>query len=100
MRVSFVFGSRERRALTSGGTDAFYASCHELGQPELKGTAFAVGGGADGSGGVLTVCSYYNLLLDRGRADVSSFQTASYEARKFGCRSAMAGFVAKKYAES
>jgi len=51
-------------------TDAFYASCHELTQPELKGTAFGVGGG------VLT--------------------TASYEARKFGCRSAMAGFVAKK----
>ncbi|KAM0747038.1 DNA/RNA polymerase [Meredithblackwellia eburnea MCA 4105] len=50
--------------------DAFYASCHELEQPELKGTAFAVGNG------VLT--------------------TASYEARKYGCRSAMAGFVAKK----
>lgn len=50
--------------------DAFYASCHELENPELKGTAFGVGGG------VLT--------------------TASYEARKYGCRSAMAGFVAKK----
>ncbi|KAK4704754.1 DNA polymerase kappa, partial [Phenoliferia sp. Uapishka_3] len=50
--------------------DAFYASCHELESPELKGTAFAVGNG------VLT--------------------TASYEARKYGCRSAMAGFVAKK----
>lgn len=51
-------------------TDAFYASCHQLASPELIGTAFAVGGG------VLT--------------------TASYEARKYGCSSAMAGFVAKK----
>lgn len=50
--------------------DAFYASVEELLDPSLKGKAFGVGSG------VLT--------------------TASYEARRFGCRSAMAGFVAKK----
>ncbi|BGP25712.1 hypothetical protein JCM10295v2_004645 [Rhodotorula toruloides] len=50
--------------------DAFYAACHELEDPSLKGTAFGVGGG------MLT--------------------TASYEARKYGCRSAMPLFIAKK----
>ena len=49
--------------------DAFYASVEELDNPSLIGKAFGVGSG------VLT--------------------TASYEARKYGCRSAMAGFVAK-----
>ncbi|KAL8276381.1 hypothetical protein RQP46_011226 [Phenoliferia psychrophenolica] len=58
------------QAIVVVDADAFYASCHELGNPELKGTAFAVGEG------VLT--------------------TASYEARKYGCRSAQAGFVARK----
>ncbi|BGP33266.1 hypothetical protein JCM10296v2_005060 [Rhodotorula toruloides] len=41
--------------------DAFYAACHELEDPSLKGTAFGVGG-----------------------------------ARKYGCRSAMPLFIAKK----
>uniref|UniRef100_A0A0K3C6K6 DNA polymerase kappa n=1 Tax=Rhodotorula toruloides TaxID=5286 RepID=A0A0K3C6K6_RHOTO len=50
--------------------DAFYAACHELEDSSLKGTAFGVGGG------MLT--------------------TASYEARKYGCRSAMPLFIAKK----
>ena len=50
--------------------DAFYANVEELANPKLIGVAFGVGGG------VLT--------------------TASYEARKFGVRSGMAGFVAKK----
>ena len=50
--------------------DAFYAAVEELDRPELKHVPFAVGKG------VLTTCNY--------------------EARKFGCRSAMAGFVAKK----
>lgn len=50
--------------------DAFYASVEELDNPELKGKAFGVGEG------VLT--------------------TASYEARKYGCRSAMPGYIAKK----
>ncbi|KAJ9107004.1 hypothetical protein QFC19_002872 [Naganishia cerealis] len=50
--------------------DAFYANVEEKRDPSLKGKAFAVGGG---------VCT-----------------TASYEARKYGVRSGMAGFIAKK----
>ncbi|KAJ3128202.1 hypothetical protein HK098_004948 [Nowakowskiella sp. JEL0407] len=51
--------------------DAFYASVEELDRPELKTKPMAVGGM-----GMLT--------------------TANYEARKFGVRSAMPGFIAKK----
>jgi DNA polymerase kappa len=54
--------------------DAFYAAVEELDRPELKDVPFSVGGGH--GGGVLTTCNYV--------------------ARKFGCRSGMAGFVAKK----
>ncbi|CAN8100821.1 unnamed protein product [Discula destructiva] len=50
--------------------DAFYAAVEQLERPELKDVPFAVGRG------VLTTCNYV--------------------ARKFGCRSGMAGFVAKK----
>ena len=50
--------------------DAFYAAVEELDRPELKHVPMAVGKG------VLTTCNYH--------------------ARKFGCRSGMAGFVAKK----
>ena len=50
--------------------DAFYAAVEEIDRPELRDVPFAVGQG------VLTTCNYH--------------------ARKFGCRSAMAGFVAKK----
>ncbi|KAI1421492.1 hypothetical protein F5Y12DRAFT_701917 [Xylaria sp. FL1777] len=50
--------------------DAFYAAVEQLDRPELNDVPFAVGGG------VLTTCNYV--------------------ARKFGCRSGMAGFVAKK----
>lgn len=50
--------------------DAFYAAVEQLDRPELKDVPFAVGSG------VLTTCNYV--------------------ARKFGCRSGMAGFVAKK----
>lgn len=50
--------------------DAFYAAVELLDHPELRDVPFAVGQG------VLTTCNYH--------------------ARKFGCRSAMAGFVAKK----
>ncbi|GAA5875360.1 hypothetical protein JCM8547_003214 [Rhodosporidiobolus lusitaniae] len=50
--------------------DAFYAACHQREDPSLEGTAFGVGGG------MLT--------------------TASYEARKYGCRSAMPLYLAKK----
>ncbi|KXJ86257.1 impB/mucB/samB family protein [Microdochium bolleyi] len=50
--------------------DAFYAAVEQLDRPELKDVPFAVGAG------VLTTCNY--------------------AARTFGCRSGMAGFVAKK----
>lgn len=54
--------------------DAFYAAVEQLEKPELKSVPFAVGGG------VLTTCNYL--------------------ARQFGCRSGMAGFVAKKLCPS
>ncbi|MFN3907621.1 MAG: DNA polymerase IV [Flavobacterium sp.] len=54
--------------------DAFYASVEQLDQPHLKGKAIAVGG-------------------SEVRGVVSA---ASYEARKFGVKSAMSGLQAKK----
>jgi len=54
--------------------DAFYASVEQRDHPEWRGKAIAVGGG--GRRGVVT--------------------TASYEARKFGVKSAMPGFKAKR----
>lgn len=49
--------------------DAFYASVEQRDNPELRGKAIAVGGSPEGRGGVVATCSY--------------------EARKFGVRSAM-----------
>jgi len=54
--------------------DAFYASVEQLDHPELRGKALAVGG-------------------SEKRGVVSA---ASYEARKFGVRSAMSGMQAKR----
>ena len=55
--------------------DAFYASVEQMDHPELKGKPVAVGG-------------------NEIRGVVSA---ASYEARKFGVRSALSGALAKKY---
>ena len=54
--------------------DAYYASVAQLDNPELRGKAIAVGG--DGRRGVISA--------------------ASYEARKFGVKSAMSGVLARQ----
>ncbi|EQD46067.1 DNA-directed DNA polymerase [mine drainage metagenome] len=57
--------------------DSFFAACEELRHPELKGKPFVVGTSSEAeSRGVV--------------------QTASYEARKYGIKSGMGLFMAKK----
>jgi len=65
---------KPQRKIIHVDMDAFYASVEQLDNPELRGKAIAVGGGET-------------------RGVVSA---ASYEARKFGVRSAISGYLAKK----
>lgn len=60
--------------------DAFYASIEQRDHPEYRGKPIAVGGSPEGRGGVVA--------------------TASYEARKFGVKSAMSSKRAKQLCPS
>ena len=64
----------QKRKIIHVDMDAFFAAVEQLDHPEWQGKALAVGG--DGSRGVVSA--------------------ASYEARKFGVRSAMSSILAKR----
>ena len=69
------FGSDTMRRILHCDMDAFFASVEQMDNPDLRGKPIAVGG-AENRGVVAA---------------------ASYEARKFGVRSALSGVLAKKY---
>jgi DNA polymerase-4 len=68
--------SQPQRKIIHIDMDAFYASIEQRDNPHYRGKAIAVGGSPEGRGGVVA--------------------TASYEARKFGVRSAMSSKKARQ----